>query len=52
MNNKQLTALWLGVALIVLMCLDPVNYKRLVVHCVAVGLVTGAAIYTLRTKSK
>ena len=79
MNNKQLAVLWVGLGLIVLMCLFPpwvylqenygyyclftppawisglqprLDISRLVVQCVAVALLTGAGIYTLRTKGK
>ncbi len=91
MSNKQLAVLWVGIGLILLMCLFPpwlgiVNYRgiktreeygyrcifspppgvlteessltiylntsRLVVQCVAIALLTGAGIYTLRTKGK
>ena len=93
MGKKELIVLWVGVGLIVLMCLFPpwveyteshtwgdhrlsgrafmgygcvfwhsvggfeqgqgyIDTQRLTVQCIAVALLTGAGIYTLRVKGK
>ena len=63
----EMVVLWAGVIVIALMCLLPphdkgddvvysggghIDYGRLLVRCAIVALLTGAGIYTFRTKGK